>query len=159
VEALASTALVVEARRRISEALGVGEAFSSEAALIRLQLEQEGLLDRPRAEDEAEAKAAAILRVIDAMARAAGASGLPRLGPVIQAAWSTLYKWSHAACCMPGGSCREVSHTPTHSPLPGECTDLGGVQCGDGSGCDPNPCAHGCLPPPALPAGPKAPKF
>jgi hypothetical protein len=158
VEALASTALSVEARRRISEALGVGEAFSDEAALIRLQLEREGLLDRPREEDEASSEAATILRGIDGMARAAGAAGLPRFGPVAQVAWSTLYKWSHAACCMPDGSCREVSHTPTHSPLPDECADLGGASCGDGSGCDPNPCAHGCLPPPAPPAGPRAPR-
>lgn len=158
VETLNSTAVAVESRRRISEALEAGEAFSNETNLIRMQLEQDGLLDRPLEEDEASSEAAAILRAIDEMARVAGAAGLPRLGPVAQVTWSTLYKWSHAACCLPDGSCREVSHTPTHSPLPSECADAGGVRCGDGSGCDPNPCAHDCRPAPALPAGPTAPK-
>jgi hypothetical protein len=158
VEALNSTAVAAESRRRISEALEAGEAFSNETNLIRLQLEQEGLLDRPMEEDDASSEAAAILRSIDEMSRVAGAAGLPRLGPVAQITWSTLYKWSHAACCLPDGSCREASHTPTHSPLPSECADAGGVQCGEGSGCDPNPCAHDCLPPPRLPSGPTAPK-
>ena len=157
VEALNSTAVAVESRRRISEALEAGEAFSSEAALIRLQLEQEGLLDRPLEEDEAASEAATILRGIDEMARVAGAAGLPRLGPVAQVTWSTLYKWSHAACCLPDGSCREVSHTPTHSPPPGECASIDGASCGEGSGCDPNPCAE-CLPPPPPPPGLRMPR-
>lgn len=92
--ALNETALSVESTSRITTALCEGERFSNEAALIRLQLERQGVLDRPEEEDDASASASAILRVIDAAAVALHGVGLPRTGPVQQAMWSTLHKWS-----------------------------------------------------------------
>lgn len=158
VRALNETALSVESKQRIGAALEAGEAFSNEANLIRLQLEQQGLLERPAEEDAAAADAAAIIREIDMNARLLGGEGLPRVGPAAQIAFSTLYKWSHEACCLADGSCMEISHTPTQSPRPGECDRAGGVSCGEGSGCDPDPCPD-CVPPVSSPLfGPKAPK-
>lgn len=92
--ALNETALSVESTSRITAALEEGERFSNEAALIRLQLERQGVLDRPEEEDAASATAAAILRAIDAAAVALHGAGLPRTGPVQQAVWDTLHKWS-----------------------------------------------------------------
>lgn len=92
--ALNETALSVESTSRITAALEGGEVFSNEAALIRLQLERQGVLDRPEEEDAAAQAAAAILRVIDAAAVALHGVGLARTGPVQQAIWNTLHKWS-----------------------------------------------------------------
>ena len=92
--ALNETALSVESTSRITAALEEGERFSNEAALIRLQLERQGVLERPEEEDAAAATAAAILRAIDAAAVALHGVGLPRTGPVQQAVWGTLHKWS-----------------------------------------------------------------
>lgn len=92
--ALNETALSVESTSRITVALEEGETFSNEAALIRLQLERQGVLDRPEEEDAASQAATAILRVIDAAAVALHGAGLPRTGPVQQAIWNTLHKWS-----------------------------------------------------------------
>jgi len=91
---LNETALSVESTSRITTALGEGEMFSNEAALIRLQLERQGALDKPEEEDAAAATAATILRVIDDAAVALYGVGLPRTGPVQQAVWNTLHKWS-----------------------------------------------------------------
>lgn len=92
--ALNETALSVESTSRITAALEEGERFSNEAALIRLQLERQGVLERPEEEDAAAATAAAILRAIDTAAVALHGVGLPRTGPVQQAVWGTLHKWS-----------------------------------------------------------------
>ncbi len=92
--ALNEAAISVESTSRITAALEEGEAFSNEAALIRLQLERQGVLDRPEEEDAASSATAAILRAIDAAAITLHGVGLPRTAPVQQATWDTLHKWS-----------------------------------------------------------------
>lgn len=146
VEALNGTPLMVESKRRVSAALQEGETLSDDAALTRRQLEEQGVMDRPEAEDEAAAEAAAILRAIDEAARMLHGEGLPRVSPLRQLAWSTLYKWSREACCF-GSECEEL--------LSHECTDRGGEPRGQGSDCIFPPCDS---PPPPSGAGPKAPK-
>jgi len=147
VEALNGTPLTVESKRRIVEALQEGEALSDDAQLTRRQLEEQGSLDRPAAEDEAAAEAAAILRAIDESARLVSGVGLPRVTPLRQLTWATLYKWSREACCL-DGACEEL--------LSHECSDRGGAPQGHGTDCiPPGPCDP---PPPAGGGGPKAPK-
>jgi len=148
VEALNGTPLTVESKRRIAEALQEGEALSDDAQLTRRQLEEQGSLDRPAAEDEAAAEAAAILRAIDESARLVSGVGLPRVTPLRQLTWTTLYKWSREACCLGDGECEEL--------LSHECSDRGGDPQGQGADCiPPGPCDP---PTPAGGGGPKAPK-
>lgn len=102
VRTLNGTHLSVDSTARIAAALEIGESFSNELNLIRLQLEQEGSFERPTDEDEAQEEAAAIIRGIDETAREGVGVGLPRTSPVRQIIWTTLTKWSRPEPNPPG---------------------------------------------------------